>query len=163
NEGPRGAARFLLGALGPAVLLGAYHTACFGRPWRTPYDFHADPHTQLLVKEGYGFSWPRPRVLGELIFGLRRGFLFTQPIASAALALAGATSDWGFDVLVSWQSLWVMGPRAGSIVALLALDESGLAAASLSMLALAVALPVVVALLAGPRAEWLLAAALAPI
>ncbi|MEZ0229313.1 MAG: hypothetical protein ACAI25_11860, partial [Planctomycetota bacterium] len=36
----KGAAHFVAGAVGPAVLLAVYHTACFGAPWRTPYDFH---------------------------------------------------------------------------------------------------------------------------
>jgi hypothetical protein len=240
REGPRGAAAFALGAVGPAVLLAAYHTACFGRPWRTPYDAHADPGTQEIVKQAYGFSYPRPRVLLELLFGTRRGFLFTQPVALAglvglgalackdrtaafalgvaalvllanaarardwsagasfgarytaaalpflalgyplvfewlgrwralllgasfALAFAGASSLWGFDVITVLETLWVMGPRSGATVVLAGLDDNGLGAALASVLVLSFSLPAAALLLAGPaRREWLLAAALVP-
>jgi hypothetical protein len=84
QEGKR-ASWFALGALGPAVLLGVYHTACFGAPWKTPYDFHADGNTREIVKVAYGFSLPSPRVLLELVFGTRRGWLFSQPVALAGL------------------------------------------------------------------------------
>jgi hypothetical protein len=85
---------FALGALGPAVLLAIYHTACFGAPWRTPYDFHADQQTRKLIESSYGFTWPSPRVFLELVFGTRRGLLFTQPVALAGLVgLALAARD----------------------------------------------------------------------
>lgn len=90
QEGTKGAVPFAIGAAGPAALLAAYHTACFGAPWRTPYDFHADPATRAIVAAGYGFSWPRPWIVLEVLFGLRRGFLFTQPIALAGLVGLGA-------------------------------------------------------------------------
>ncbi len=230
-------ALFLAGALGPALLLAAYHAACFGAPWKTPYDFHADATTQRIVKSAYGFSWPRPRIVLELLLGTRRGFLFTQPIALAGLvglgvhaarrdrrgllglgvalvvllvhasrsidwhagssygarysahalpfialgypalldlvgrarvplllasfvaALVGATSDWGFDVRTSWETLGAMGPRASSLVVLLGLDDHSLGAALVSTAAIVVVLPALVALLARPRLEWMCGAA----
>ena len=219
QEGKR-AGWFVVGGLGPALLLGAYHTACFGAPWRTPYDFHADANTRELVKVAYGFSLPSPRILLELVFGTRRGWLFTQPVAlagllgvatlarrdrrailalvvagivllanaarhqdwhagasfgarytvaalpfvalgyarafellgtwrwpvlgvSGALALLGATSAWGFDVRTTFDALWILGPRAGAVVALAGLDEGSLTACVASVLVLATVLPLV--------------------
>jgi hypothetical protein len=95
--GVRGALAFGLGALPPALLLMGYQKACFGSPFDTPYDHHADRGTQAIVKAGYGFSYPRPRILLELFFGVRRGFLFTQPavlvgLVGLALSLRGAAA-----------------------------------------------------------------------
>ncbi|MBI3724686.1 hypothetical protein HY251_12130, partial [bacterium] len=190
----RGGARSLLafagGTVAPALALAAYHQACFGSPWKTAYDFHADPTIAATLSQGaWGFTWPRPRILLELIVGTRRGFLWTQPaalvglaglvaaarrerafalalvaaflvilanasrardwdagasfgaryttpalpflalglprglellgrtarpvaLASGALAFVGATSEWGFSVLTSLESIVVLGPRA---------------------------------------------------
>ncbi len=220
----QGAAWFVLGALPPALLLGLYQRACFGSFFATPYDFHADHYTRELIKSGYGFSWPRPRIVFALLFGTRRGFLATQPVALAglfglallarsdrralyallvsaavilanaartydwfagasfgprysaaalpflalgygavferlgrasaavlapsfALALLGATTDWGYDVHASFTSAWVAGPRVGSLAA--ALGDAPLAVSVGSLVALALLLPLVYATLRG--------------
>jgi hypothetical protein len=83
----RGALAFVVGALPAAIVLGAYHTACFGRPWETPYQHRDDEFALALLSTGFlGFSRPSPRVLGEILLGTRAGWLFTQPIAFAGLA-----------------------------------------------------------------------------
>ncbi|MCO5169460.1 MAG: hypothetical protein M9894_24215 [Planctomycetes bacterium] len=91
--GVRGAGAFCLGGLPFAALVGAYHAACFGAPWRTPYDHHADQTTRTIVADGaWGFTVPRPDVLLALLLGERRGLLVTQPAALVGLAgLVAAT------------------------------------------------------------------------
>lgn len=93
--GVRGGARaggaFCLGGLPFAGLVGAYHAACFGAPWRTPYDHHANLITRTIVADGaWGFTAPRPGVLLALLVGERRGLLFTQP--AALIGLVGLAS-----------------------------------------------------------------------
>jgi hypothetical protein len=85
--GARGAIAFVLGGLGPALALAGYHEACFGSPFKTGYDFHAAADVRAILDEGrFGFSFPRPSILFELLLGTRRGFLFTQPVALLGLA-----------------------------------------------------------------------------
>jgi hypothetical protein len=84
--GVRGAVLFALGTLPAAVALGAYHRACFGSPFATPYDFHWDGSIVATLHQGsYGFTYPRPRLVAEVLFGRRRGFLCTQPAALVGL------------------------------------------------------------------------------
>ena len=53
----RAAGRSPLGALPPAVALGAYHTALFGRPWTLPLRQHREPR---LRADGARGRLPRP-------------------------------------------------------------------------------------------------------
>lgn len=85
--GPRGGAAFALGGLPAAALLAAYHTACFGAPWSSPYLFRADPGTQQALEGGsWGFTGPRPGLVVALLLGDERGVLLTQPVALVGLA-----------------------------------------------------------------------------
>jgi hypothetical protein len=75
-----------LGAVGPLLVLGAYHYACFGSPLRTGYSFivrreFAEGHAQGFL----GVRAPRLEALGGLLFGGRRGLLFVAPVAAIGL------------------------------------------------------------------------------
>jgi hypothetical protein len=75
-----------LGVLVPLVLLGAYHTACFGTPFTTNYRFEnpifqADHVALLGVLE-----LPQPDRLVVLLFSPFRGLFFTSPVLLAGLA-----------------------------------------------------------------------------
>ena len=70
-----------LGGLVPAALIGGYHTLCFGAPWRLGYSFvtrseFAAGHATGLL----GINPPRLEVIGELLFGRRRGLWYVAPI-----------------------------------------------------------------------------------
>jgi hypothetical protein len=140
RSGARGALAFLAGALPPAAGLGAYHAACFGSPWATPYDHRSDASTRELLATGaYGFSLPSPRILVELVAGERRGMLFTEPAAllgfvglaasartsrPRAFALAGALAVLLANAarLRDWSAGFSFGPRyAASALPFLAL------------------------------------------
>jgi hypothetical protein len=77
------------GAVLPLALLGAYHWACFGAPWRTGYPFvqraeFAQGHASGLL----GVHLPTLEGLSGLLFGERRGLLPVSPVAALALPLA---------------------------------------------------------------------------
>ncbi len=87
-----GAASFVLGALPPAIVLGAYDQACFGSPFATAYDHRADPEVRALLGRGVkGFVAPSPWIFLELLAS-GRGLAATAPVALAGLAglVAGA-------------------------------------------------------------------------
>ncbi|MBI3726073.1 hypothetical protein HY251_19260 [bacterium] len=111
--GVRGAVAFSLGAVPAAAALGWYHQVCFGSPFDTPYDHHADPVTRDLVSTRYGFVVPSPRILFELVFGTMRGFLWTQP--AALLGVLGLAA-----------SARAAAPREGRSLARLALSAFAL-------------------------------------
>jgi hypothetical protein len=76
------------GSLGPVLLIGAYHSACFGAPWRTGYSFiqraeFARGHASGL----FGVHVPAPDALYGLLFGERRGLFLISPVALPAIAL----------------------------------------------------------------------------
>jgi hypothetical protein len=64
-------AAFVAGAVPPAVALGAYHTALFGRPWRFPFSLAA----------------PRPAALSAFMFSPAYGVFGFSPVL--ALGVAG--------------------------------------------------------------------------
>jgi hypothetical protein len=81
---------FAAGAAGGAILLGAWHQASFGSPFRTPYSLPTgvearDSHAPLDVGL-FGMDRPRPSTIGELAAGPRRGYLLHMPILLAGLA-----------------------------------------------------------------------------
>jgi hypothetical protein len=83
---------FFLGALGPAVLLGGYHTALFGRPWDTPLA-HADDPVFLLYHQQ---RWtPRPGVLWKALFASDNGLFVYSPFLAAGLVAAVARPGGG--------------------------------------------------------------------
>jgi hypothetical protein len=76
-----------LGALGPAVALGAYHTVCFGLPWRTGYSFAFDTVTQ---KGMLGLVGPSARSFWSTLFLPANGLVVLAPWV--LLAGAGAVA-----------------------------------------------------------------------
>lgn len=71
-----------LGAAGPALVIGAYHWACFGAPWRTGYSYIVNPtfaagHARGLL----GVQLPRAEALWGLLFGRMRGLFYVAPVA----------------------------------------------------------------------------------
>ena len=89
---PRARARalgsFAAGAAGPLLILAAYHTACFGAPWRTGYGAHADATIRTIQASGAGgFQLPTARTLWEVSFGAARGLFPFAPPLLVALAL----------------------------------------------------------------------------
>lgn len=123
----RRAAWFFLGALGPAVLLGAYHTALFGRPWETPLAHADDPIFREYHQQGFLFSLgaPRPAVLARALFATDDGlFVYSPFLLAGLLAPAGRRADGVLVVavtavmllflagLANWRGGWCAGgPR----------------------------------------------------
>jgi hypothetical protein len=87
----RRALPFFLGALGPAVLLGAYHTLLFGRPWVLPYAHLDDPGFTLYHhSQGFlGLGRPRARVLVAAFFRVDYGLFVFSPFLAVGLLAAG--------------------------------------------------------------------------
>jgi hypothetical protein len=80
---------FLLGALGPALLLGAYHAALFGHPWELPYA-HLDDAGYAVYHHSRGFlglGQPRARVLVSGFFSVDYGMFVYSPVLAIGLAL----------------------------------------------------------------------------
>jgi hypothetical protein len=70
-----------LGALGPATVIGAYHFACFGAPWRTGYSFITNARFAAGHANGFlGIRWPKIEALGGLSFGRFRGLFYVAPV-----------------------------------------------------------------------------------
>jgi hypothetical protein len=72
----------LAGAAGPLVVIGIYHGICFGRPWRTGYQFIPRPtfargHAQGLL----GVTYPRLDALLGILVGRARGLFYVTPLA----------------------------------------------------------------------------------
>jgi hypothetical protein len=128
---------FSVGALPPAVALGAYHTALFGRPWTLPYanienpvfaqtahkagfDGLSLPHLEafpaFLISPAYGLFAFSPVLilgLGGALFLVARG-----PRREAVLTLAIAASMFLFIAGMSnWRAGWCVGPRYIATVA----------------------------------------------
>lgn len=75
-----------LGGAGPALLIAAYHTACFGGPLRTGYAFVVRPEFVKGHASGLlGLHLPSADGTFGLLFGTRRGLLFLAPIAAPAI------------------------------------------------------------------------------
>ncbi len=79
---PRLLGGMAIGALGPALVIGAYHWACFGAPWRTGYSYIDNPrfaagHAQGLL----GVRLPRGEAIWGLLFGRLRGLFYVSPVA----------------------------------------------------------------------------------
>jgi hypothetical protein len=81
---------FFLGALVPALLLGGYHAALFGRPWTLPYA-HLDDETFAVHHHGQGFlglSRPRLHVLVAASAHVDYGLFVFSPFLAVGLGLA---------------------------------------------------------------------------
>ncbi len=81
---------FFLGALGPALLLGAYHTALFGRPWTLPYAHLDDPNFTLYHhSQGFlGLGRPRARVLVAAAVHTDYGLFVFSPFLAVGLGIS---------------------------------------------------------------------------
>jgi hypothetical protein len=81
---------FFLGALGPALLLGAYHTVLLGRPWELPYAHLDDPgYATYHHSQGFlGLGRPRARILGIALFSVDYGLFAYAPLLAAGFALS---------------------------------------------------------------------------
>ena len=89
REGVRRSAAVVLGGLGPALALGLYNTALFGRPWRLAYGTYlnlpeAVPHTQMRL--------PDVHVLLDSLVHQREGLLLYSPFL--LLAALGFLVAW---------------------------------------------------------------------
>ena len=92
-----------LGAALPALVLGAYHTAAFGVPWRTGYSFMYKPEFVAGHASGLlGIHLPTAAGSYGLTFGARRGLFYLSPIAVFGvvfgIAHARRRRDWAFRV-----------------------------------------------------------------
>ncbi len=117
----------VVGALGPAVILAAYHAVAFGGPATLPYEFSTQPHRHLGAFMGLGA--PDPHALWSILGSSYRGLFYAAPWL--LLALPGAVLLWRAGQratvlvcgsitllfiwmnasLVDWQGGWAMGPR----------------------------------------------------
>jgi hypothetical protein len=127
---------FALGALPPAIALGAYHTVVFGRPWKFPFGAVEHPGFQYAHKAGFhGLSLPHAEAFPAflispsyglfafspiLALGLIAGFVLLRrgPRREAALALAVAALMFLFLAgMTNWRAGWCVGPRYIATVA----------------------------------------------
>jgi hypothetical protein len=80
----------IAGGLPFAVLLAAYHTAAFGSPLATGYDFVWREEFAEGMRDRYGLGLPDPVAALELAFGSYRGLFYVAPILLLAV--------WGLGV-----------------------------------------------------------------
>ncbi len=77
-------AHLAAGAALPVLVVSAYHTACFGRPWLTGYSFIQRPEFAAGHASGLlGLHLPKPGVVLELLVGTRRGLFYVSPLLVA--------------------------------------------------------------------------------
>jgi hypothetical protein len=106
----------VLGGLGPALALAAWHTLVFGHPLALPYGFKASPDLAATHAAGlWGLRGPSLEALHGLLLGSRRGLLPLAPWL--ALGLVGAVAAAGQAGLArAWRALL---PAAAVLVPLL--------------------------------------------
>ncbi len=79
---PRWLLGMTLGAVGPALVIGGYHYACFGAPWRTGYSYIVNARFAAGHATGFlGIRVPRLDALVGLLFGRFRGLFYVAPVA----------------------------------------------------------------------------------
>jgi hypothetical protein len=81
---------FAAGAAVPALLLGAYHAALFGRPWSLPYAHLDDPAFQYAHHgTGFlGFGRPVAAVILQALVSLDYGLFVFSPFLALGLGVA---------------------------------------------------------------------------
>jgi hypothetical protein len=81
--------KLIAGAALPLALLGVYHLACFGSPFRTGYSFITHPGFAAGQSTGlFGITWPRLGALFGILFGSSRGLFYVSPITLAGVVAA---------------------------------------------------------------------------
>lgn len=87
QERARALLAFGAGAAPLLLLIMAYHTACFGAPWRTGYSlFGTEELRELSARGVLGFTLPSAHTLFETALGTSRGvFVFAPPALVGAL------------------------------------------------------------------------------
>jgi hypothetical protein len=133
----RGVVPFVLGALPPAIGLGAYHTAAFGRPWETPLSHLENPAWAALHNNArmWGLRLPSGDALGTVLFSPSLGLFVFSPfllvgLAAAVWCAARARRAEGLTILAvfvlmvffltsvpNWHAGWCVGPRYIAVVA----------------------------------------------
>jgi hypothetical protein len=131
---------FVAGSLPPAVALGAYHTALFGRPWRFPFGNVENPaFAQTAHKAGFhGLSLPHWEAFPAFLFSPAYGLFAFSPVlvlgvvGVVALFVRGTRSARRDAALVTavcllmfvflagmsnWRAGWCVGPRYIATVA----------------------------------------------
>jgi hypothetical protein len=84
-RGPRRVLPFALGGLVPALLLGAYHAACFDGPFALAHDHQLGVFADSGILFGM-FGLPRPEIVAELLVLPYRGLFVTSPVLVLAVA-----------------------------------------------------------------------------
>jgi hypothetical protein len=128
---------FALGALSPAIALGAYHTALFGRPWILPYANIENPVFAATAHQAgfHGLSFPHPEAFPAFLISPAYGLFAFSPVLLAGLwgaitlAVRGPRRE-GVLVLAiagvlflflagmsNWRAGWCVGPRYIATVA----------------------------------------------
>jgi hypothetical protein len=97
----RRAGWFLLGAIPPAVALGAYDWAAFGSPFHLSYRYVASPFAERQHHGFFGIGVPTLHGLREVLVGNRGLLVFSPVLVAAAIGL--------------WL-LWRRGDRAEALV-----------------------------------------------
>jgi hypothetical protein len=128
---------FFVGALPAAVLLGAYHTALFGKPWHFPFGHIENPQWAKLHNQVsfFGLGKPNLHALGSILFSVSLGlfvfspFLLLGVVGAIGAATIGPRRDGllilGITVLMAlflagvpnWHAGWCVGPRYITVVA----------------------------------------------
>ncbi|MEX1365529.1 MAG: hypothetical protein AB1Z98_20545 [Nannocystaceae bacterium] len=92
RHGPRYARWVIAGGLPWVLALAAYHTAAFGHPLRTGYDFVYREEFAQGMAVRYGLGAPEPDALVALLWGSYRGLLYLSPVLM--LAMWGLVPAW---------------------------------------------------------------------
>jgi hypothetical protein len=132
-------AAFVAGALPPAIALGAFHTALFGRPWRFPFGNVENPEFARTAHAAgfHGLSWPHLSAFPTFLFSPAYGlFAFSPVLLLGAVAVGFLVRRGGLarrdGLLVTaiclvmflflsgmsnWRAGWCVGPRYIATVA----------------------------------------------
>lgn len=121
----------IAGATPPAVALGAYHRALFGKPWSFPYANIENPVWARTVHATgfHGLAWPHLETFPTFLFSPAYGLFMFSPILLAGLVAAiwmaarRATAETWLVLAVAgsmflflsgmsnWRGGWCVGPR----------------------------------------------------